>query len=99
MATIDMFAEAAATLDDMAHYLEFSLAMTQEGSNYGWSSFAFDSAFGYNLKMFRITENETGAPLMDTLGPVLLIHGMFSEPMDWLARKDETIPSIAVQLS
>ena len=49
--------------------------------------------------MFRIKEDETGAPLMDTLGPILLIHGMFSEPMDWLARKDETLPSIAVQLS
>lgn len=49
--------------------------------------------------MFRITADPTGAPLVPTKGPVLVLHGMFSDPIDFFNRTDVTTPGLPVQLA
>ena len=73
--------------------------MSIEGIGYEWSSFPIFTKTGYEIVMFRITADPTGAPLVPTKGPLLLLHGMFSDPMDFFQRTDETTPGLPVQLA
>ena len=99
LAVVEMITKADTSSQDIADYPDFAASMTMEGSLYSWKAVSLDSVSGYNLKMFRVTEDDTGAPLTDTLGPILLLHGMFSDPMDWLKRKDEQLPALPIQLA
>ena len=73
--------------------------MAIEGINFAWESYPVTTASGYEIVMFRITADPTGAPLVPTKGPMLLLHGMFSDPMDFFNRTDETTPALPVQLA
>lgn len=46
--------------------------------------------------MFRIVGDELGNDLLDTKGPIMLMHGMFSDTNDWIACSDESVPPVAV---
>ena len=80
-------------------YPAFAEAMLVDGSDFGWEAIPVVSETGYETVLFRITDDETGAPLEDTKGPVLLLHGMFSSPEDWLKRSDIDAQSTAIQLA
>ena len=62
--------------------------MATDGSNFGWESFPVTSETGYNTVMFRITADASGAPLQESKGAILYLHGMFSSPNDWIKRSD-----------
>ena len=62
-------------------------------------SYPVTSSSGYQLKLFRLTGDAAGEPLVDTKGPVMLMHGSFSDSMDWVTATDPTEASVAVQLA
>ena len=73
--------------------------MQVDGSNYEWKSYPVQTLTGYNIVMFRLTANEVGTPIVTSKGPLLLIHGMFSKPSDWLGRKTTDLPALPIQLA
>lgn len=73
--------------------------MAIEGINYEWKSYPITTDTGYQIMMFRITADPTGVALTPTKGPMLLVHGMFSDPTDFFSRTDETTPALPVQLA
>ena len=73
--------------------------MSIEGINFEWQSYPVTTSSGYEIVMFRITADPTGAPLVPTKGPLLLLHGMFSDPTDFFSRTDETTPGLPIQLA
>lgn len=89
----------ATSAADLAAYPEFATAMQTNGSNYGWKSYPVITQSGYKILLFRLTENELGAPLTDTKGPAVFLHGMFSDPADFVSRTDSASPSMPVQLA
>ena len=54
---------------------------------------------GYNTDVIRLIADEAGQLLQDTKGPILLLHGMFSSPEDWIKRKDSLSESTPIQLA
>lgn len=99
LAILDTSAEAAINPEDLAKYAEFAAVMSIEGISYEWTSYPLFTQTGYEVVMFRITADPTGVPLVPTKGPLLLLHGMFSDPMDFFQRTDETTPGLPVQLA
>lgn len=49
--------------------------------------------------LFRVTANAAGIPFVSTKGPLLLMHGAFSDSVDWIKCQDVTLPPVAVQLA
>ena len=70
--------------------------MEIDGSGFGWESYPVVSETGYETVLFRITQDETGAPLNAFRGPLLLLHGMYSSPEDWLKRSELDAQSAAI---
>ena len=70
--------------------------MEIDGSGFGWDVHPVISETGYESVLFRITSDDTGAALTDSRGPVLLLHGMFSSPEDWVKRSDPAAQSTAI---
>ena len=99
LAALTVLEIGATSADDINNYPIFADAMTAEGSNFGWKSYPLTSGNGYNLIMFRVTEDATGTPLTPTKGPILLVHGMFSSPTDFLGRSDSGSASLPIQLA
>ena len=97
LALLDL--SAATSPEDVAAYPDFANTMAIEGFNYQWESFQITTATGYEIVMFRITADPTGAPLTPTKGPALLVHGMFSDPTDFFQRDDLTTPGLPVQMA
>lgn len=86
----------ATSAEDIAAYPEFANSMQVDGSNYGWKSYQVTTESGYKVLMFRITADELNTPLIDSKGPVVYLHGIFSDPTDFLMRTDTTMPSSPV---
>jgi hypothetical protein len=95
MATIN-YGVTATSAEDKAAYPEFASAMQNYGSEFGWKSFPASTSTGYDVLLYRITKDATGAALEETLGPILLQHGMFSGPTEWLAQTDPNAPSLPI---
>ena len=99
LAFMDLEAKAEISLEDQTNYPEFAQVMATSGMGYEWMSYTVFSATGYESKLFRITADPTGTPIVQTKGPVLLLHGMFSEPLDFFNRTDELTAGLPVQLA
>ena len=52
------------------------------------------NASGYNLMLYRIIGDAAQAPVTNTKGPLMLMHGMFSNTFDWLERTDTLAPAL-----
>ena len=91
--------QATTSPDDIANYPEFAAAMQAGGWNYGWASQAITTATGYQILMFHIVSDELGTPLVATKGPAVFLHGMFSDPVDFLSRSDLATPATPIQLA
>ena len=96
---LEITTKAATSLEDSAKFVDFAAVMAIEGINYEWKSHPVTTDTGYQIMMFRITADPTGAPLVPTKGPVLLLHGMFSDPTDFFSRTDETTAALPIQLA
>lgn len=83
LALIELQARAETSPDDIAAYPEIAEAMATSGHNFEWSSHTLTTETGYTVKLFRITADAAGTPLVPTKGPLLLVHGMFSDPWDF----------------
>lgn len=99
LALLKTSTEAAISPEDIAAYPEFAEAMAINGAACEWQSFTVITSTGYEVKLFRITADATGTPLIAPKGPVLLVHGMFSDPIDFFARTDVLTPGLPVQLA
>lgn len=84
---------------DNAAYADFAAAMTTGGSNYGWQAYQVTNLSGDNLAMYRLTTDAIGTALTDTMGPILLQHGMFSDVYDWLERTDTITDALPIKLA
>jgi len=73
--------------------------MEIDGSNYEWCSHQLQTASGYDVAVFNLTADEQGNALKDSKGPILLLHGMFSSPVEWLSRNTPDTPSLPIQLA
>ena len=81
-------AEEISQDDCAAMYPEFAAAMQLDGSGFEWSCYPVQTATGYNVLMYRLTADSSGVALEGAKGPLLLLHGMFSDPTDWIKRTD-----------
>lgn len=73
--------------------------MAAGGSGYDWKVYPVTTGSGYEINMYRLTKDETGAYLPGTRGPIMLTSGVYSDIEDWLSVKDATVPSKAVQFA
>lgn len=96
LAVIEMSARAAISQDDLLAYPEFADVMATSGMGFEWVSHTVVSRRGYENKMFRITADASGTPLVPSKGPVLLLHGLYSEPLDFFNRSDELAAGLPV---
>lgn len=58
--------------------------MATAGQGYQWEAHEVTTSTGYELTLFRITGDNLGTPRTADLGPVLLVHGLYSDVFDWL---------------
>jgi pimeloyl-ACP methyl ester carboxylesterase len=98
-AVMDMTVQGTTSPEDIANYQEFAAIMGIEGFNYAFKSYPMTTASGYEIVMFRITADPTGAPLVPTKGPLLILHGMFSDPTDFFQQSNPAAPGLPVQLA
>ena len=61
--------------------------MAHGALQFDWKSYPVTTDTGYQIVVFHITSQ---TPPAQNKGPVLLIHGMFSSPEDFLAQSDLT---------
>ena len=71
----------------------------QECTPFQWQSYDVQTDEGYNIVLFRVTANAAGIPFVSTKGPLLLMHGAFSDSLDWIKCQDVALPSVAAQLA
>lgn len=83
------------TRQDLLAYPDFATEMRNAGG-FSWKAYPVTTGSGYKLVLFRIVGDELGNDLLETRGPIMLMHGMFSDTDDWLARTDESVPPMAV---
>ena len=70
--------------------------MATSGMGYEWQSYPVTTSSGYQVLLFRITADSSGTPIVAPKGPALLVHGMFSTPMDFFAQSDALTPGLPV---
>lgn len=59
-------------------YVDVAYALFFEGCNFGWEVIEANQAgVDYGLSMVHLTTDENFDPLTPSLGPVLLLHGLF----------------------
>ena len=80
----------------MAAHPAFSQLMTDMGEGFGWTSYKTTSADGYHLTMFRIDKDPLGEWVNDTMGPILLTPGMYSDTADWFQKDSPLEPSTPI---
>jgi len=98
MATLQAVQAVQTSAEDLAAFPNFEAEMML-GGGFKWESFPVTTFSGYELMLFRLTGNATGEALAGERGPVLLLHGSYSDSLDWISCTDESAPSIAVQLA
>lgn len=84
--------------EDIAQFPEFE-ATVQQCVPFQWQSYPVTTPEGYNIVMFRVTGDAAGVPFAATKGPVLLMHGAFSDSVNWITCQDTSLPPVAVQLA
>ena len=87
---------AATSAEDIANYPEYAEAMLHGIADFDWKSYPVTTSTGYEILLFRITPKVVPA---DNKGPLLLTHGMFSDPTDFLAQTDTTKAALPLQLA
>ena len=64
-----------------------------ENLNFGWSKIDLESYDGYPLTMVRLTTDNEGTPLVDTKGPLMLVHGLQRDALSMLCDCALTYPT------
>ena len=91
LAVIDNLVEAdALNPDDLTNYPIIAEAMAHGNDNFDWVAHPVVTSSGYQIVMFHI---KSKVPAEANKGPLLLIHGMFSTPEEFLEITDEDKPS------
>ena len=82
LSVIDNLVEAdALNADDITNYPDIAEAIAHAEADFNWVSQPVVTSSGYQILMFHITSKV--APEVNK-GPLLLIHGMFSTPEEFL---------------
>ena len=82
--------------DDPINYQVFANTISVYNLDYDWQSYPVTTGTGYQIVLFRVTKK---VPAAVNKGPVLLVHGMFSSPEDFLARDDPLANPLPMQLA
>ena len=61
-------------------------------ANFGWSLVELDSFDGYPLSMVRIDKDSAGTPLVDSKGPLMIVHGLQRDSVSMLFDNSLTYP-------
>ena len=54
-----------------------------------WKVYEATTSNGYDVKLFHIIGDESGADFVDTKGPILMIGGVYSDALDFISRDDD----------
>ena len=77
--------------------------MKAEGGNFFWKSYKVysgEAGSEYELTMFRIVaKRRRNRPFATPKGPILLIHGAFTDSITWMDRTDETEKNVGSLLA
>lgn len=87
LAVIDNLVEAdALNPDDPTNFPSIAEAMAHGNDNFDWVSHPVVTSSGYQILMIHI-KSKVAAGV--NKGPLLIVHGMFSTPEEFLERTDE----------
>lgn len=76
--------------DDIVNFPDFADAITHGDLEFDWVSHPVVTLNGYEIMLFHINSK---VPAAVSKGPLLLVHGMFSSPEEFLFQTDETVPA------
>lgn len=93
---LDRLVEADASAADIAAFPEWDAALAHGNADFNWESVPVTTSTGYQILMFRITPKV--APAVSK-GPLLLLHGMYSEPLDFFTQTDPLTNASPFQLA
>lgn len=76
----------------------FEDAMATVGCGYTWEELTVDTQDGYELTLQVITADETGVAELRPNGPVLLMHGLATDSLDWFNVETEDECALGTRL-
>ena len=71
--------------------------MVNWAGDLAWKAYEVQTADGYNLSLFRITDPSIANA--GSKGPLLLIHGLGTDSITWFERSDDTALATPAQLA
>ena len=69
------------------------------GENYTWEMEEITTADGYQLTMKHIVGDDMGNPLDISNGPLLLVHGLYTDSSAWFNRSTEDESALPIRLA
>ena len=75
-----------------------ALAMYDIGANRTWTKYDLETDDGYQVSLVRIYGDVNGNILGDDFGPVLMLHGMYTDGLAWFGVEDKFLAGVPTRL-